>query len=136
MKKILIIFASLLIFFSFTGCDTADIEVGTKDGVAYFYVGSITPKMLLLGENEIEFENDEFFEKLVSSIEFKQTVDAVCNCQPVYTVKIKKYTFELHSHGITVKYPMGNNIKGVNVFSVSCTNEEMTALFEIIEKIK
>jgi len=136
MKKILVIFTSLLILLSFAGCDTADIEVGTKDGVAYFYVGSVTPKMLLLDEPQTEIESDEFFAKLVSSIEFKQTVDAVCNCQPVYTVKIKKYTFELHSHGITVTYPMGNNIKGVNVFSVSCTNEEMTALFEIIEKVK
>lgn len=136
MKKLIIIFASLLILFSFAGCDTADIKVGTKDGVAYFYVGTITPKMVLLDESQTEIESDEFFEKLINAIEFKQTVDAVCNCQPVYTVKIKKYTFELHSHGITVKYPMGNNIKGVNVFSVSCTNEEMTALFEIIENLK
>ena len=136
MKKLIIIFTSLLILLSFAGCDTADIEVGTKDGVAYFYVGTITPEMVLLGETQTEIESDEFFEKLIKAIEFKETIDAVCNCIPIYTVKIKKYTFELHSHGITVTYPMGNNIKGVYVFSVICTNEEMTAMFEILQNVR
>ena len=135
MKKIVAIFLMLLLLFSFAGCDTAKIEVGAENGVAYFHVSTIVPKMILKGETEIEIEDKTFFGKLTAAIIDKPTVDPVCECQPIYNVGIDKYTFGLHSHGITISSPMGKNIKGTNIFAVECTKEEIRELFIILANI-
>ena len=135
MKKIVAIFLMLLLMLSFVGCDSAKIEVGAENGVAYFHVSTIVPKMILKGETEIEIEDKTFFGKLTAAIEEKSTVDPVCECQPIYNVGIDKYTFGLHSHGITISYPMGKNIMGTNIFAVECTEEEISELLIILANI-
>ena len=135
MKKIVAIFLMLLLMLSFVGCDSAKIEVGAENGVAYFHVSTIVPKMILKGETEIEIEDKTFFGKLTAAIVDKPTVDPVCECQPIYNVGIDKYTFGLHSHGITISYPMGKNIKGTNIFAVECTEEEISELLIILANI-
>ena len=54
MKKLL---ALVLLAFSlcFVACDTADIKIGSENGVAYFYESTIVPKMVLSGEEENVF---------------------------------------------------------------------------------
>ena len=136
MKKIVAISIMLLLMLSFVGCDTAKIEVGAENGVAYFHYSTIVPKMVLKGESEIEIENKSFFGKLTAAIQDKPTVDPVCECQPIYNVGIGKYTFGLHSHGITISSPMGKNVKGINIFAVECTEEEINELFDILDSIK
>ena len=135
MKKIVAIFLTLLLMLSFMGCDTAKIEVGAENGVAYFHVSTIVPKMILKGDTEIEIEDKTFFGKLTAAIIDKPTVDPVCYCQPIYNVGIDKYTFGLHSHGITISSPMGKNIKGTNIFAVECTEEEINELFDILDSV-
>ncbi len=135
MKKIVAIFLMLLLMLSFAGCDSAKIEVGAKNGVAYFNVSTIVPKMILKGETETEVEDKTFFGKLTAAIEGKATVDPVCDCQPIYNVGIDKYTFGLHIHGITISSPMGRNIKGINIFAVECTEEEISELLVILARI-
>lgn len=137
MKKILsLILALITLMFCLVGCDSAKIEVGTKNGVAYFNDSTIVPKMILKGENEIEIEDKSFFDKLITAIEGKTTVDPVCDCQPIYNVGIDKYTFGLHTHGITISSPMGKNIKGTNIFAVECTEEEINELLDILDSVK
>ena len=118
------------------GCDSAKIEVGAENGVAYFHVSTIVPKMILKGETEIEIEDKTFFGKLTAAIEDKPTVDPICDCQSIYNVGIDKYTFEIHTHGITITSPMGKNIKGINIFAVECTEEEMNELLAILDSVK
>lgn len=136
MKKTFAIFLTLLLMLSFVGCDTAKIEVGAENGVAYFNRGTLTPTIILKGENDIKVEDEYFFGKLVKAIEGKHTVDPICDCQPIYNVGINKYTFGLHSHGITISSPMGKNIKGTNIFAVECTEEEISGLLDILDSIK
>ena len=135
MKRIIAVFLMLLLMLSFVGCDSAKIEVGAENGVAYFHVSTIVPKMILKGETEIEIEDKTFFGKLTAAIEDKPTVDPVCECQPIYNVGIDKYTFGLHSHGITISSPMRKNIKGTNIFAVECTEEEIRELLIILANI-
>lgn len=134
MKKLLAL-AIILVAISccFIGCDTAKIEVGAENGGAYFNRGTLTPTIILKGESEIEIDDEYFFGDLVRAIEEKAAVDPVCECQPLYTVGIDKYTFALHSHGILISSPMGRNIKGVNIFAVECTEEEMNKLFDVLD---
>ena len=137
MKKLIalaLVVAALLC--CLVGCDSAKIDVGSENGVAYFHVSTIVPKMILKGEPEIEIEDKTFFGKLTAAIEDKPTVDPVCECQPIYNVGIDKYTFGLHSHGITISYPMGKNIKGTNIFAVECTEEEISELLDILDSVK
>ena len=126
MKKIIAICISITLFcLSLVGCDSANIEVGVEKGTAYFHYSQTTPDIILTGESETEIKGTSFFGKLRSAIDGKPAVDDICNCEAIYNVRIDKYTFGLHTHGIMVSSPMGNNIKGVNVFTVECSEEEM-----------
>ena len=89
----------------------------------------------LQGESEIEIEDKTFFGKLIAVIEGKATVDPVCDCQPIYNVGIDKYTFSLHTHGITISSPIGKNLKGINIFAVECTEEEINEMFDILDSV-
>lgn len=136
MKKIIALaLAVVTLLCCLVGCDTAKIEVGVENGTAYFHYAQITPDIILTGESETEIEGTSFFGKLRTAIDGKPAVDDVCNCEAIYNVRIDKYTFGLHTHGIMVSSPMGNNIKGVNVFTVECSEEEMNELFGIIESV-
>ena len=136
MKKILVFaLAVVTLLCCLVGCDTAKIEVGAENGVAYFNDSTIVPKMVLKGESEIEIEDKSFFGKLTVAIQDKPTVDPVCDCQPIYNVGIDKYTFGLHSHGITISFPMGKNIKGVDIFAVECTEKEINELLDILDSV-
>lgn len=136
MKKLL---ALVLLAFSlcFVGCDTADIQVGSENGVAYFYTSTIVPKMVLSGEEEVEIENKAFFGALVDAIEEKpirSIEEQACNCAPIYRVKIKDYTFILHStHGIEIQKSVGKWIKAIeHIGIVECSQAEMEQLFELL----
>ena len=137
MKKLLALaLAAGALLCSLVGCDSAKIEVGAENGVVYFHHSTITPKIVLKGETEIEVEDEFFFGKLKAAIEGKTAVDPICDCQPIYNVGIDKYTFEIHTHGITITSPMGKNIKGINIFAVECTEEEMNELLAILDSVK
>lgn len=135
MKKIFLTLVLLLSFVSLVGCDSANIAVGVEDGVAYFHTSTSTPQVVLKSEKETEINDATFFENLVSAIDGKPAVNDVCNCKAIYNIKIEKYSFGLHTHGISISSPIGHNIKGVNIFTVECTEEEMNALFSILESI-
>ena len=126
---------AMLICLSFVGCDSAKIEVGTENGTAYFHYSQTTPDIILKGESETKIDDASFFGKLRTAIDGKPSVDDVCNCDAIYNIRIDKYSFGLHTHGIMVSSPMGYGIKGVNVFTVECSEEEMNELFGIIESV-
>jgi len=133
MKRLISFFLVLLIPLSFAGCNSAAIEVGTKDGVAYFRHSQSTPEIILAGKSETKIENEALLGKLIAAIDGKSAVNDFCNCETIYNIRIDKYHFGLHTHGISVTWPMGNNIKGVNIFTVECTEEEISELFAILE---
>lgn len=136
MKKIIAICIIVaLTCLSLVGCDSANIKVGVEDGTAYFHYSQTTPDIILKGENETRIEDPSFFGKLRAAIDKKTAVDDICNCDAIYNVRIDSYTFGLHTHGIMVSSPMGNNLKGVNVFTVECSEEEMNELFDILEPV-
>ena len=135
MKRFISVIFALLITFSFAGCNAANIEVGTKDGVAYFHHAQGAPEIILTGENEAKIEDEALLGKLIAAIDGKSAVNDFCNCEALYIIRIDKYYFGLHSHGISVTRPMGNNIKGVNIFTVECTEEEMRELFAILGSV-
>ena len=136
MKKIIAICVIVVLTcLSFASCDSANIAVGVEDGAAYFHYSQTTPDIILKGESETKIEGTSFFGKLRTAIDGKPAVEDVCNCEAIYNVRIEKYTFGLHTHGIMVSSPMGNNIKGINVFTVECSEEEMNELFGIIESV-
>ena len=136
MKKYVVIFLTLLITLSMIGCASDRIEVGVEDGKAYFQDWGKTPDIILKGENEIVIRDDSLFYKVMALISGKPAVEDMCNCEAVYTMYIKEYTFGLHTHGIVISKPMGRSIKGVKVFSVDCTEEEMNELFDILKSAK
>ena len=133
MKKCIAFIMIFLLSLSFVACDSDKIELGTKDGAAYFHRSSLTPEIILKADRDVKIESELFFEKLVMAIDGKPvTKESDCACDPIYNVRIDKYSFGLHSHGITVTAPLGNNIKGLNFFEIDATEEEMSALFEIL----
>ena len=133
MKRYIAILLVVLITFSFAGCNSANIEVGTIDGVAYFYHGQGTPEIILTGENETKIEDKAFLGKLIAVVDGKTAVNDFCNCEAIYSIRIDKYHFGLHTHGVSVTWTMGNNMKGMNVFTVECSEEEMRDLFAILK---
>lgn len=133
MKRFITLLVALLIALSFVGCDSANIEVGSKDGVAYFHHSPNAPEIILMEESETKIEDTAFFGKLIAAIDGKPAANDFCNCEAIYNVKIDKYTFALHTHGITISSPMGHNLRGINIFTVECTEEEMNELFAIVE---
>ena len=134
MKKLITLTLAVVAFLCcFVGCDTAKIEVGAENDIAYFHYSTATPKIVLKGETEIEIEDNSFFGKLRTAIEGKTAIDPICDCQPIYNVGIDKYTFGLHTHGITISSPMGKNIKGINIFAVECTEEETGDAWEEVD---
>ena len=136
MKKFIAFFCCCLLLFSFIGCNTAKIKVGVNFGVVYFHYSNVTPEIILKGEREITFEDKTFFEKLASTVEGKRAIYSACNCSAIYNVCIDEYTFGLHTHSITISYPMSHLIKTTILFSVDCTEEEMNELFDILESVK
>ena len=123
----------LLLIISLFACDSSKIDVGTENGVAYFHYSQNLPKIILSGETDKAVDNTDFFVKLRTAIDGKSAIDSVCNCEPLYVVRIDKYTFGLHTHGITVTYPAGRNIKAKIIFSVECSEEEMGEMIGILE---
>lgn len=136
MKRIIAICViAVLTCLSFIGCGSAKIEVGAENGTAYFHYSQTTPDMFLKDESETKIDDASFFGKLRTAIDGKPAVNDVCNCEAIYNISIDKYIFGLHTHGITVSSPMGKNIRGVNVFTVECSEEEMNELFGIIGSV-
>ena len=107
MKKIIAICVIVVLTcLSFASCDSANIAVGVEDGAAYFHYSQTTPDIILKGESETKIEGASFFGKLRTAIDGKPAVEDVCNCEAIYNVRIEKYTFGLHTHGIMVSSPM------------------------------
>ena len=85
--------------------------------------------------NELVVEDDVFFEKLVSCIDGKPVVQGPYYPEYIYVVEIEKYDFALHDEHIFIYYPLGYNIKGVEIICVECTQEEISDLIEILDVV-
>ena len=134
MKKIVLLLLTLTLL-SFIGCDSDKLDIGVKDGVAFFDCPQSMPQIVLSGEYETVIEDEAFLNALISAIDGKAAVEDMCDCKALYNIRIDKYNIGLHTHGISVTYPIGHNIKGLNFFTVDCTDEEMNALFEILTAV-
>lgn len=137
MKKLFSIILMFAIFLLLSGCNFSSIEVGSKDGVAFFNYTDKIPKITLTkDENELVVEEYEFFEKLVSCIDRKPVVQGPYYPEYIYVVEIEKYDFALHDEHIFIYSPLGYNIKGVEIICVECTQEEISGLVEILDVVK
>ena len=135
MRKItavVLVALTLISFMGFIGCGVDNMEIGVRDDVAYFHRSDVMPKIILCGESETVIEDEAFLNALISAIDGKAAVENMCNCEALYNIRIDKYNIGLHTHGISVTYPKGHNIKGLNIFLVDCTDEEMNVLFEVL----
>ena len=132
MKKTIVLLLVALILLSVVGCGSDKLDIGVKDGVAFFDCPQSMPQIVLSGEYETVIEDEAFLNALISAIDGKTAVEDMCNCEALYNIRIDKYNIGLHTHGISVEYPMGHNIKGLNVFVVDCMDEEMNVLFEML----
>ena len=137
MKKIIL---GLLMIFSITlfGCDSANLDVGVReDGTIFFIDSTITPDIYLINDDEnILIEDEYLFGKLKETIEDKTVVmHDNCDCQPVYSIKIKDYSFSLHNHGILIKKSISKNVKHIEYIGfVECDSAIMEEMFDIIEE--
>lgn len=132
MKKTIVLLLVALILLSVVGCGSDELDIGVKDGVAFFDCPKSMPQIVLGVESETIIEDETFLNALISAIDGKAAVEDICNCEAIYNIRIDKYNIGLHTHGISVTYPIGHNIKGLNVFTVDCTDEEMNVLFEAL----
>lgn len=132
MKKTIVLLLVALILLSVVGCGSDELDIGVKDGVAFFDCPQSMPQIVLSGEYETILEDEAFLDALISAIDGKAAVENIGNCEALYNIRIDKYNIGLHTHGISVTYPMGHNIKGLNIFLVDCTEEEMNVLFEAL----
>lgn len=132
MKKTIVLLLVALILLSVVGCGSDKLDIGVKDGVAFFDCPQSMPQIVLSGEYETIIEDEAFLNALISAIDGKAAVENIGNCETLYNIRIDKYNIGLHTHGISVTYPMGHNIKGLNIFLVDCTEEEMNVLFEAL----
>ena len=135
MRKTILLLLVALTLLSFVGCGSDKLDIGIKEGIAYFECSQSMPQIILGGESETLIEDEAFLDALISAIDGKAAVEDMCNCEALYNIHIDKYNIGLHTHGIRVTYPIGHNIKGLNVFTVDCTDEEMNALFEILTAV-
>ena len=135
MRKTIFLLLVALALFSVVGCGSDKLDIGIKEGIAYFECSRSMPQIILGGESETVIEDEAFLDALISAIDGKAAVEDMCNCEALYNIRIDKYNIGLHTHGISVTYPIGHNIKGLNVFTVDCTDEEMNALFEILTAV-
>ncbi len=127
MKKLILIFLCLLVF---VGCDTADIKVVNENGIAYFYESTITPKIFLNGDEDKEVEDVCFFGNLITAIENKPIVSDICECDVLYHVTIRNYSFAFHDHGIAIFESLDGCIKAKKVVGfVECDAQTMEKLF-------
>ena len=137
MKKLFSIILMFAIFLLLSGCNFSSIEVGSKDGVAFFNYTDKIPKITLTkDENELVVEEYEFFEKLVSCIDGKPVVQGPYYPEYIYVVEIGKYDFALHEKHIFIYSPLGYNIKGVEIICVECTEEEINELVEFLDLVR
>ena len=132
MKKTIVLLLVALILLSVVGCGSDELDIGVKDGVAFFDCPQSMPQIVLSGEYETVIEDEAFLDALISAIDGKAAVENIGNCEVIYNIRIDKYNIGLHTHGISVTYPKGHNIKGLNIFLVDCTDEEMNVLFEAL----
>ena len=132
MKKTIVLLLVALTLFSVVGCGSDKLDIGIKEGIAYFECSQSMPQIILGGESETVIEDEAFLNALISAIDGKAAVEDIGNCEALYNIRIDKYNIGLHTHGISVTYPMGHNIKGLNIFLVDCTDEEMNVLFEAL----
>ena len=91
---------------------------------------------LINDDENILIEDEYLFGKLKETIEDKTVVmHDNCDCQPVYSIKIKDYSFSLHNHGILIKKSISKNVKHIEYIGfVECDSAIMEEMFDIIEE--
>ena len=137
LRKIAFILA-IICMLSLIGCNNAKendpspksdkIEVGEKDGVAYFNRSEAVPEIVLVGSDK-KIEDTEFFANLVSAIDGKKII-GVCDCMPVCSISIDKYIFRLKKDAIELFEKADDENKFVGM--VECPREKMNDMLEAL----
>ena len=133
MKKYFLVFLVLLIVLSFAGCKHTEFAVGIEDDAVYFHEAWRMPEILFAESGDLSIEEKPFVEKLAAVIDGKTPIYDVCNCLPIYHVSIGSYTFALHRHSIEI-YAVAEEGEKDRMCSVTCTETEIQALFDILEE--
>ena len=146
LKKIAFVLA-IVFMLSLVGCNdskekdasnppsSVDINVGEKDGVAYFERSEGVPEIIVEGKTEKKIKDAELFENLVRAIDGQSIVKDVCNCEALYIIHTGGYTFGLHTHNSIAIYS-GNTIHATNLIGMidECPDGKMNKLFEILSQ--
>ena len=139
MKKIRFISLFICFILILVGCDSANIEVGSRDGIAYFNYSSIAPDIYLIdGTKNLKIEDESLFGILVDAIQEKPLImHDDCDCKHLYSLKIKEYTFALYEHGILITQSISKIYKHRNYIGfVECDEKVMRDIFNIVEEKK
>ena len=114
MKKTVALFLTLILLFSLCACSFVGVEITVTDGVVH--VNSTLPqKVTLVGDEDKEIENREFYKKLMNAIDGKSAEAADlpeghifnCECEETYILRISGnypygYYLTLHNNGIDI----------------------------------
>lgn len=145
MKKLLSFTLLLSLLFSMSGCMLVGPEFTVSDDILNVENTLFTPKMTLVGDEEKEIKNDEFWAKLVEAIDGKAIEDSpvltgeLCECELTYTVRItgaypKGYYLTFHDHGVEIsgycKFRKCMDLLGI----VEVDKETMSELIEMLEE--
>lgn len=114
MKKTVALLLMLILLFSLCACSFAGVEITVTDGVVHVN-STLPPKVTLIGDEDKEIENREFYEKLMNAIDGKSAEAADlpeghifnCECEETYTLRISGnypygYYLTLHNNGIDI----------------------------------
>ena len=114
MKKTVALFLTLILLFSLCACSFVGVEITVTDGVVDVN-STLPPKVTLVGDEDKEIENREFYEKLMNAIDGKSAEAADlpeghmfnCECEETYMLRISGnypygYYLTLHNNGIDI----------------------------------
>ena len=114
MKKTVALLLMLILLFSLCACSFVGVEITVADGVVHVN-STLSQKVTLVGDEDKEIENREFYEKLMNAIDGKSAEAADlpeghmfnCECEETYMLRISGnypygYYLTLHNNGIDI----------------------------------
>ena len=146
MKRIFALLTIFVLLFSMQGCTLTGPDFSVADNTLYIENSQITPRMTLIGDEEKEIKNGEFWNNLVEAIDGNAIKNApvltgeLCECELRYTVRVagtypNGYYLTLHNHGVEIskycKFRKCMDLLGI----VEVDGETMSELISILEGV-
>ena len=125
----------LVFALSLSGCGESKFVVGEKDGIAFARHSGKTPEITLSGQETKKKEAERLLETLAKTVDGKPIAHERGDCgESRYCVYVDLYIFFLCNRGIIIEERYGWDKNGlIDVGVVACSEDEMEALFSMLE---